>query len=208
MYVATGSGLTVVRLSDGGVKELARVQCGPVTDVAVADRLALATHEDVLVTDVCDGTLESTGFGPANAVTLADGELLAGGPGGRVARYGDGDWSTLGTVGEVRAVDRNLVGAWDGVYRIVNDGLSGAGLDDVRDVSATGRPLVAIAEPSTTWGPGGPAHSTVRSPLWSGRACSRTSHSREGVPDSCRCPGPATAPVRLCPNAGQPRKDY
>lgn len=153
VYVATGSGLTVMRLSDGSVEELARVQCGAVADIAVAGRLALATHKDVLVTDVCDGTLAPTGFGPANAVTLADAGLLAGGLDGRVARYDDGDWTTLDTVGEVRAVDRNLVGARDGVYRIV-DGLSSAGLDDVRDVSATGRPLVATGDALYYLGPG------------------------------------------------------
>lgn len=101
-----------------------------------------------------DGTFESTGFGPASAVTLAEGELLAGDPDGRVARYDDGDWVTLGTVGEVRAVDRQLVGARDGVYRVVDDGLSGTGLDEVRDVSATGSPLVATADALYYLGPG------------------------------------------------------
>lgn len=79
--------------------------------------------------------------------------MLAGGDDGRIARYDDRDWSTLGTVDDVRAIDRNLVGARDGVYRVVDDSLASVGLDNVRDVSATGRPLVATAEALYYLGP-------------------------------------------------------
>lgn len=151
-YVGTATGLTVVHPSGGGDGELADLRCGAVADVAVEDRLAVATREDVLVTGR-DGTVEATGFGAATAVSFTDEGLLAGGPDGRVARRDDG-WSTLGAVDEVRALDGALVGARDGVHRIVDGGLQETGLDDVRDVSAAGTPLVATADALYYLGPG------------------------------------------------------
>jgi hypothetical protein len=153
-YVATGDGLTVVRLSPGCDEEFAKVRCGGVVDVDVRDRLCFATAEDVFLFDPSDGTISATSFGSASAVTLADGGVLAGGDDGRVARYHDGNWSILGTVEDVRAIDRNLVGTRDGVYRIVGGSLASTDLNDVRDLSATGRPLVATTNGLYYLGPG------------------------------------------------------
>lgn len=153
-FVGTEDGLTVTQLSTDTSKELARVRCGTVADIDARDRLCLATSEDVVTIDQPDGTMRSTGFGPASAVTAADDELLAGDDNGRVARYDDGNWATLGIVGAVRAIDRHLVGARDGVYRIVDDGLVDTGLNNVRDVSAMGQPLVATADALYYLGPG------------------------------------------------------
>lgn len=153
-FVGTEDGLTVTQLSTDTSKDLVRVRCGAVADIDTRDRLCLATSEDVVTIDQSDGTMRSTGFGPASAVTVADGELLAGDDNGRVARYDNGNWDTLGTVGAVRAIDRDLVGARDGVYRIVDGGLADTGLDNIRDVSVVGKPLVATADALYYLGPG------------------------------------------------------
>ncbi|MFB6219706.1 MAG: hypothetical protein ABEH77_11145, partial [Halobacteriaceae archaeon] len=106
-------------------------------DVAAGGTVAVATDEDVLL----GSGFEPTGFGPAVAVTTDP--LVAAGPDGRIARREDGGWVTLGTVGEARAIDGELLAAADGVYR-VGDGLDRAGLDDARDVAAAG-PFAATA---------------------------------------------------------------
>ncbi|MDG5777317.1 hypothetical protein VB773_03210 [Haloarculaceae archaeon H-GB2-1] len=115
-------------------------RCSPRAIAGGNGRLAVATDEDVLVGDAAD--LEPTGFGPAVAVGVGDG-VLAAGPDGEVARLVDDAWTTLGTVPDVRAIDGNLVAAADGVYRVLGDDLTNAGLDDVRDVATAGLPLAA-----------------------------------------------------------------
>jgi len=155
LYVAPGLGVAVVSVSDDIVGEFSLVRRGTATDVATdADRLAVATEEDVLVADRTDRAFRETGFGPATAVALSDGELLAGDSDGRVARYDDSEWVTIGTVGEVRAIDGDLVAAADGIARIDNDGLSHVGLNDVRDVATAGTPLAATGDGLYYLGPG------------------------------------------------------
>ena len=93
-----------------------------------------------------DDGFEETGFGPAVAVTAYDGDVLAAGEDGRLARY-TGAWTTVGTVdGDVRALDADLVAAADGVHRLTDDGLSAVGLDDAKDVAAAGVPLAATPD--------------------------------------------------------------
>ncbi|MFC6990014.1 hypothetical protein ACFQJD_17280 [Haloplanus sp. GCM10025708] len=137
--MATELGVVAVSVSDDLVGEFGVDHRCVARDVACADGyVAVAAEEDVLLgTDYGE-----TGFGPATAVGFGDG-LLAGDDDGRVARYGDGDWRTLGRVGAVRAVDGPLVAAADGVYRVRGDELVDAGLDDVRDVAGAGVPLAA-----------------------------------------------------------------
>ncbi|MFD1586120.1 hypothetical protein ACFR9U_03935 [Halorientalis brevis] len=155
LYVATGLGLAVVSVSDDIVGEFSLVRRCTATDVATdADRLVVATDEDVLVADRTDQTFRETGFGPASAVALTDGALLAGDDDGRVARYDDGEWTELGTVGEVRAIDGDLVAASDGAFRLDDDGLSHVGLDDVRDVTTSGTPVAATGDGLYYLGPG------------------------------------------------------
>lgn len=154
LYVATGLGLAVVSVSDDIVGEFSLVRRGTTTDVATdADRLVAAADDDVLVADRTDQAFRETGFGPASAVALSDGDLLAGDADGRVARY-DGEWTSLGTVGEVRAIDGDLVATADGVFRIGSDDLSHVGLDDVRDVATAGTPLAATGDGLYYLGPG------------------------------------------------------
>ncbi|WP_136717417.1 HVO_0234 family beta-propeller protein [Halorientalis salina] len=155
LYVATGLGLAVVSVSADIVGEFSLVHRCTATDVATdADRLAVATDEDVLVADRTDQEFRETGFGPASAVALADGDLLAGDTDGRVARYDGSEWTTLGTGGSVRAIDGDLVATAEGIARIGDEGLDHVGLDDVRDVAAAGTPLAATGDGLYYLGPG------------------------------------------------------
>jgi hypothetical protein len=141
VFVATGTGLARVEVSDDLVGRFGLVERCAARDVAaVGDGVAVATDEDVLVGRE---TLSETGFGPATAVGVADGDLVAAGERG-VARRRDGTWETVGDLPDVRAVDGDLLAAAGGVYRL--RGLSHAGLDDARDVTAAGVPLAATAD--------------------------------------------------------------
>ncbi|MFB6164638.1 MAG: hypothetical protein ABEJ31_05720 [Haloarculaceae archaeon] len=159
LAVATGLGLAVVSVSDDLIGEfsLAR-RCTAVDVAAGTDALAVATDEDVRLFD--GESFTATEFGPAVAVGVSDGAVLAADPDGRVRRLDAVDdpaaaeWTALGTVGAVRAIDGGLVGAADGVYRVDGDDLSFAGLDDVRDVSAAGTPLAATGDGLYYLGPG------------------------------------------------------
>lgn len=143
-YVAADLGVAVARVSQDKIGEFSLAERCTARDVAATARgVAAATDEDVLVGD--DDGFEATGFGPAVAVTGYDGDVLAAGEDGRLARY-DGSWEPLGTVADVRALDAGLVAAADGVHRLTDDGLSAVGLDDAKDVAAAGVPLAATPD--------------------------------------------------------------
>ncbi|MFA9416100.1 hypothetical protein [Natrinema sp. HArc-T2] len=166
-YVASAIGVVRVRVAGDTVGEFGLcARCGARDVAASHETVAVATEDDVrvlaleevsesdrdgntpIVTD--DESFVETGFGPAVAVGFDDGTLLAAGPDGRVARraVGDGEWTFLTDDLEptVCAIDGDLVGTDDGVYRVGDDGLTHAGLSAVRDVSATGIPLAATAD--------------------------------------------------------------
>ncbi len=165
-YVASAIGVVRVRVAGDTVGEFGLcARCTACSVAATRSSVAVATDEDVrefALEDEPDDTADEapaaagdetfaeTGFGPAVAVGYDDGELLAAGRDGRVARRpaGTDEWTTL--VDElgatVRAIDGDLVGTDDGVYRVHDDGLDHAGLTDVRDVSAAGVPLAATAD--------------------------------------------------------------
>jgi hypothetical protein len=152
LYVAADLGVAVVAVSDDIVGEFSLAHRCTARDLAAGpNRLAVATDADVLVSD--DGGYAGTGFGPAVAVGFDDGTLLAAGPDGRVARRGGEAWHRVGEVADVRAIDGDLVGAADGVYR-VDDGLAHVGLADVRDVATGGTPLAATDDGLYYLGPG------------------------------------------------------
>ncbi|AQL42520.1 hypothetical protein BV210_07255 [Halorientalis sp. IM1011] len=152
LYVAAELGVAVVAVSADIVGEFSLAHRCTARDVAAGpDFLAVATDENVLVS--ADGGYEPTDFGPAVAVGFDDGDLLAAGPDGRVARRAGEDWTTLGTVEDVRAIDGDLVGAADGVYR-VGDGLDHVGLTEAWDVATGGTPLAATGEGLYYLGPG------------------------------------------------------
>ncbi|WP_256295855.1 HVO_0234 family beta-propeller protein [Haloarchaeobius salinus] len=158
LYVAAGVGCVAVDVVDervGGFELAAR---GTARDVAAGDDVvAVATDEGVLVGRVGAGgedthvdAFEGTGHGAAVAVSVVDGpEILAASPGGDLSRLavdGDGDWTDCGSVeGEVRALSGDLCAAADGVYRLDGEPTH-VGLDDARDVSATGTPRAATAD--------------------------------------------------------------
>jgi hypothetical protein len=144
-YVATGLGISTVRLSGDKVGEFSLTERCSARDVARTARgVAAATDDDVLLADE-DG-FEQTGLGAAVAVTALDGDVLAATDDGRLCRY-DGDWTEVATIdADVRAVDGNLVAAADGVHRLTDDGLASAGLDDAWDVASAGVPHAATPD--------------------------------------------------------------
>ena len=166
-YVASAMGVVRVRVAGDTVGEFGLCErCGARDVAASRDAIAVATAEDIRVlaleaestsdregdTPVVadDESFVETGFGPAVAVGFDGDDVLAAGPDGRVARRtaGTDEWTTLSDDLEtaVRAIDEDLVGTADGVYRVGDDGLAHAGLSGVRDVSAAGVPLAATAD--------------------------------------------------------------
>jgi hypothetical protein len=165
VYVASSTGVVVVNVSDDLVGEfsLAR-QCEPRGVAAGGGEVAMATTEDVLT--LAGGAFEPTGFGPAVAVDIADGSVVAADEAGRIARLetpevgasgGDAgdeeaetevastvDWATVGTVeGSVTAIDWPFVATDSGLVRARDGELRDAGLTAVNDVAAAGIPLAA-----------------------------------------------------------------
>ncbi|SDG26769.1 HVO_0234 family beta-propeller protein [Halorientalis regularis] len=153
LYVAADLGVAVVAVSADIVGEFSLAHRCTARDVAAGpDSLAVATDEDVL--ESADGGYEPTDFGPAVAVGFDGDDLLAAGPDGAVARRErGGDWTTLGTVEDVRAIDGDLLATAGGVYR-VGDGLDHVGLADARDVATGGTPLAATDGGLYYLGPG------------------------------------------------------
>ena len=149
-YVASGVGLVRVKIANDIVGEFGLVKRCHARDVAADGRtVAVATDEDVLVSARKDDeeTVEPTDFGPAVSVGYADGDLLAASPEGRIARRRDGTWNDLEAPPlEVRAIDGDLLATDEGVFRVLGDGLTHAGLEDARDVSTAGVPLAASVE--------------------------------------------------------------
>jgi hypothetical protein len=168
VFVATELGVVTVDVAGDRVGEFGLDhRCTARAIVAAGDQVAVATEEDVDLA-VGDTEFEPTGFGPAVAIGFADGRLVAANEDGWVARYNpdeadadvdladldaaDADvaeklaWKTVGRIDTVRAIDGPLVAAADGVYRIGEDDLTHAGLDDVRDVAGLGVPLAATGE--------------------------------------------------------------
>ena len=159
VYVAADIGVATVAVSDDIVGEFGITHRCTARDVATrrpsdanaeptatddaASRLAVATDEDVL-----DDAFEPLDFGPAAAVGFDGDAILVASPDGTLARRpaGADDWRDLGSVGEVRAIDGDLVATADGVYRALDDGVQHAGLDDVRDVAMAETPLAATAD--------------------------------------------------------------
>lgn len=153
LLVASELGVTAVTVSDDLIGEFSLVEQCAARDVAAGeDEVAVATGEDVLVG--AGGEFSGTGFGPAVAVTVAEDWLVAAGPDGAVGRRDDGEWSTLGTVADVRAIEGDLVATADGVYRLDGDDLTHVGLDDVADVATDGTPLAATGDGLYYLGPG------------------------------------------------------
>jgi len=141
--LATGQGVATVRISGDQVGRFGLEHRCRARDIATTDgAVVVATDEDVLVGPE---PFESLAFGPAVAVSASDGgPTFAADETGAVARYDDGDWTAVGSVGEVHALSDEFVAAADGVFRIDGDDLTSVGLDATRDVTTDGgTPLAA-----------------------------------------------------------------
>lgn len=142
-YVASDTGVASISIVGEQVGEISLGYRDPARDVVtIGERIVVATPENVVA--LVDGEVTELGFGPATAVGVdPHGAILAGSE-GTLARYEDGDaeaedgWRTIGSVGEIRAIDGDLVASSEGVYRLVSDELRYSGLDDVADVSSAG----------------------------------------------------------------------
>ncbi len=139
LLVASGAGLARVDCSGDLVGEFGLLTREPARDVAASGGQVAVVGEDVRLDDG-DG-FAVTGFGAADAVGFDRRDLLAAGE-GVVARYDGLEWTTVGDLSGVRAIDGDLVAAESGVYQ-VGDSLRPVGLDDAFDVSAAGTPLAA-----------------------------------------------------------------
>ncbi|MDJ1432863.1 hypothetical protein [Halostagnicola sp. A-GB9-2] len=146
-YVGSSMGVVRVKVSGSAVGEFSLCHRSETRDVAAGPgSVAIATEEDVLVADPTDpDSFAEMDFGPAVGVSYHDEALLAAGPDGRIGRRLEGDWETLAETleADVRAMDGDLLGTENGVYRVHDGELDHAGLTDVRDVSAAGVPLAA-----------------------------------------------------------------
>lgn len=158
LYVASGVGVVLVTVSDDLVGEFSlAMRCDPRDVAAGGGDVAVAADEDVLA--LVDAGFESTGFGPAVAVDIEDGVIVAADAEGTVSRRptapatATAQWTAVGRVeGAVTAIDWPFVATDSGLYRAVDPSLGGdssadafdsVGLDAVNDVSATGVPLAA-----------------------------------------------------------------
>lgn len=160
-YVAGELGVVRVRIAGDAVGEFDLCDRCTARDVAATgETVVVATDEDVrllsLSADDASPTAVEAGFGPAVAVGAHDGDVIAAGPDGDVARLSsasvadaaDAEWTGLerDAVESVQAIDGDLVGTDAGVYRVHGDGLDHVGLTDVRDVAGAGVPLAATAD--------------------------------------------------------------
>ncbi|MCU4751727.1 hypothetical protein OB919_06990 [Halobacteria archaeon AArc-curdl1] len=173
VYVASEIGLLEVAISGDTVGEFGLCQRCVARDVAAGSgTVVVATDDDVLVairnpsngpdSENGIGAFEPTGHGEAVAVGIDDGTVLAAAPDGTVSRLTlegetadvdeDREWERLEfeadrpTPSTVSAIDGPLAGTERGVFRRVGDRLTYAGLEDVRDVSATATPIAATGD--------------------------------------------------------------
>jgi len=117
-YVTSDLGVVRVDLGPDRIGEFSLVERCQATAVAVDDSLAAVGTDDAVLMDTGDG-FESAGFGPAVAVGVDDGTVLAAGPDGSVSRReNDGTWDSVGTVTDPQRFDGRLLAAGDGVYRV------------------------------------------------------------------------------------------
>lgn len=149
VFIAAEIGLVAVSVAGDRVGEFGLVHaCTPRAIAGMSGRLVVATDDDVLI----DESFTPTEFGPATAVGFIDGHPVAAAPDGRVCRLND-THEEVAVVPRATAIDGELVGTPDGVYRIGATPVN-VGLTEVRDVAAAGVPLAATAAGLYTLGNG------------------------------------------------------
>jgi len=147
-FVACEMGVARVSLSDDQIGRFGLEHRCSARDIAGRDgRLAVATDEDVLVG--ADGAFTPTDFGPAVAVGVGD-TVVAADETGRVARLDGDEWTVLGSVGVVHAIDDDLIAGAEGVYRVDGDELVALGDRAARDVAVAG-PFAATDDGLFRW---------------------------------------------------------
>ncbi|WP_312911077.1 HVO_0234 family beta-propeller protein [Natronosalvus caseinilyticus] len=161
-YVAAEMGVVRVLISGDAVGEFSLLERCTARDLAAGvGWLVVATGEDVLVCNLSSESEEPafarTNFGPAVAVGIRDGTVLAADANGLAGSLdleplAENDWRDLAFADAkapeeptVRAADGDLLATDAGVYRRSGARLAHAGLSAVRDVSAAGVPLAATA---------------------------------------------------------------
>lgn len=150
VLVATEMGVASISVSGEQIGRFGlEVRCVARDVAAVPGEAAVATEDGVLRSHGTE--FVATGFAPAVAVGYHEEVLVAADETGRVARYDEAadEWSTVGTLdADVRAIDGDLLATDEGVFRMRpgESDLTHAGLDDVRDVAATGIPHAANAD--------------------------------------------------------------
>jgi len=150
-FVACEMGIARVALSDDQIGRFGLEHRCSARDIAGRDgRLAVATDGDVLVGS--DGEFTPTGFGPAVAVGVGE-SVVAADDEGRIARLDGDEWTDIGSVGTVQAIDGDLLAGAAGVYRAAGEELVALGDRDARDVAVAG-PYAATADGLVRWSDG------------------------------------------------------
>jgi hypothetical protein len=138
-FLASDLGVTRISLAGNRVGEFALAhRCVARSIATTAGAVAVGTDDDVLIGD--GERFEPTGFGPAVAVGVHDGTVLAAAKDGRVGRtpvdvQSPDQWETVGEVDKPRRFDGDLLATAGGVFRI-GETVTMLGLADVRDVAA------------------------------------------------------------------------
>jgi len=144
VLVATAMGVASVSVSADQIGRFGLAHRCTARDVAARPGEGAVAAEDGVVVTRGEDEFENAGFADAVAVGYGT-SLFAADASGTLAEHDDGEWVERGTLGDVRAVDGDLVAAADGVHRITSESVSNAGLDDARDVAAAG-PYAATAD--------------------------------------------------------------
>jgi hypothetical protein len=146
--VASETGVAFLSIAAGRVGSVSLAHREPAADVATnGDRIVVASEEAVLELD--GEEVEELGYGPASAVSIDDRDRVLAACEDGLARHEDGEWRSLGSVGpdgsvgEIRAIEGDLLASITGVYRITNGELRYSGLEGTRDVTSVGTPRAA-----------------------------------------------------------------
>lgn len=140
-FVASEMGVLRVELSADRIGGFGLVEHSGATDIATdGQAVVVATDEDVLIDGDATGEFAPLEFGPATAVGLDDGTVIAASPKGRLSetaaeKTDDAPaWGELGEVSGPNRFDGPLLATDGGVVR-VGDDLENLGLRGVADVA-------------------------------------------------------------------------
>jgi hypothetical protein len=114
VYVASDAGVVAVSVVGDRVGEFGLVERATARDVATGSAgIAVASPDGVLLD--AGGGFEAVGFEDPIAVSVCGADVIAANADGAIARYRDGDWTTVGSLSGVNAVDGDLAASDDGI---------------------------------------------------------------------------------------------